>query len=114
MNVLQCSRRMQHTYVVMVLLVSLIIDNVNGAEYIKNVQETANKMESNVSCGSNLYAPNCSQCPFDKRGNYHGGFRCGGDCQWSDDKCQENVIETKTGTKEINFGLTTCDSTKLE
>ena len=92
---------MQHTHLFMVLLALFIIENLYGAEYIHNVPETVTKMESNVSCGSDLFASNCSQCPFDRKGNYHGGFRCGGDCQWSDDKCKQIGGGPITGVQSL-------------
>ena len=71
----------------------IFIPGVCG-EYIPK-ENMANKRE-NVSCGSDVYARNCSHCPFDMDGNYHGGFRCSGDCKWSNNGCKEKGINDNT------------------
>ena len=74
-----------------VFFASIFIPGVGG-EYIQKEPENL----TNVSCGNDLYAHNCSGCPFDMEGNYHGGFRCSGDCKWSNNGCKEKGINDNT------------------
>ena len=55
----------------------------------RNKPEHVTGNVTQVACGKGLFASSCTQCPYDENGNYHGGFRCGGDCGWNDNECKK-------------------------
>ena len=101
MNVLPFNLSIQTMHVFWVLAASLIINKVYGEEAIPYSPENVTKMQSNVSCGNDLFASKCSQCPFDKNGYYHGGFRCSGDCKWLDMECKQQGADIITGVTKL-------------
>ena len=81
------------TYVFWAFFASLFLNRVCGNYELIEPRNVTNK-QANVSCGGGQYASDCSRCPYDKYGNYHGGFRCSGDCRWLKDKCKTGEYDT--------------------
>ena len=90
-------------HVFWVLVASLFIYEVHGEEDIPNKPGHVKNELENISCGGDSFARDCWQCPFDKHGNYHGGFRCSGDCKWLNNECKQQGVNDITGVPKLDL-----------
>ena len=71
--------------------------NVGWLHYLLSKSGSGEAAVKYVACDgydyASHYATSCSLCPYDENGHYHGGFRCGGDCRWTDNECKQGLTE---------------------